>query len=113
MDRFADHIAAKREMADVLRALVSSGAVTSSQVRRQVSVAVQALLDAGIADGTLRDDVPAPDVVAGIVGTFPACGPDRRDQVGRLLDLLMDGLRPGPLRAQALRSGPPPPHSCG
>jgi len=61
-----------------------------------MSVAVQALLDAGIADDTLRDDVPAQDVVAGmvgIVGVFLACGPDQRDQVGRLPDLLMDGLR--------------------
>jgi AcrR family transcriptional regulator len=95
MDRFADYIAAKREMADVLRAVVSSGAVTSSQVREELSVALQALLDAGAADGTLRDDVPAEDVVAGVVGVFLACGPDARDQVGRLLDLFMDALRHG------------------
>ncbi|GAA0899577.1 TetR/AcrR family transcriptional regulator [Streptomyces asiaticus] len=95
MDRFADYIAAKREMADVLRAITSSGTITSSQAREEVSVAVQVLLDAGIADGTLRDDVPAQDVVASTVGAFLACGPDQRDQVGRLLDLLMDALRRG------------------
>lgn len=96
MDRFADYFAAKREMADVLRAVVSSGAVTSSQVREQLAVAVQDLLDAGAADGTLRPDVAAQDVVAGVVGAFLASGPDRRDQAGRLLDLLVDALRRGP-----------------
>lgn len=95
MDRFADYMATKREMADVLRVVISSGAVTSSQVREEMAVAVRALLDAGAADGTLREDVSAPDVVAGTVGAFLACGPERREQVGRLLDLLVDGLRRG------------------
>jgi hypothetical protein len=72
MDRFAHYIAAKREMADVLRAV-------GSQVRdEEMSVAVKALLDAGIADNTLRGDVPAQDVVADTVGVFLACGPDPR-----------------------------------
>jgi AcrR family transcriptional regulator len=95
MDRFADYMAAKREMADVMRAVMSSGAVRKSQVREEMAEALQELLDAGIADGTLRDDVPAADVVAGTVGVFLACGPEGRDQVGRLLDLLVDGLRRG------------------
>lgn len=94
MDRFAEYIAAKREMADVLRAVVSSGAVTSTQVREQLSTAVQPLLDAGIADGTLRNDVPAEDVVAGTVGTLLACPPDNPDQINRLFDLLIAALRP-------------------
>jgi AcrR family transcriptional regulator len=94
MDRFADYIAAKREMADALRAVVASGAITSSQIRGQMSGAVRLMLDAGAAAGTLRDDVPAVDVVASLVGTFLACGqPDQRDQANRMLDLLMDALR--------------------
>jgi AcrR family transcriptional regulator len=94
MDRFADYIAAKREMADALRAVIASGAITRSQTRRQMSAAVQLMLDAGAAAGTLRDDVRAEDVVASLVGTFLACGqPDQRDQARRMLDLLMDALR--------------------
>ena len=93
MDRFADYIAVKREMADALRAAISSGAITSSQAREELSAAVQTLLDAGGAAGTLRDDVRAEDVVAGLVGIFLACNqPDQRVQAGRLLDLLMDSL---------------------
>lgn len=94
MDRFADYVAAKREMADALRAVIGSGAITSSQIRGQMSAAVQLMLDAGAAAGSLRDDVRAEDVVASVVGTFLACGqPAQRDQVRRMLDLLMDALR--------------------
>lgn len=95
MDRFADYVSAKREMAGALRAVIASGAVTSAQARAQLSAAVQAMLDAGAADGTLRGDVAAADVVAGLVGVFLACGQlGQREQAGRLLDLLVDGLRP-------------------
>jgi AcrR family transcriptional regulator len=94
MDRFADYLATKREMADALRPVVASGAITSSQIRGQMSAAVQPMLDAGAAAGTLRGDVRAEDVVASLVGTFLACGqPEQRDQARRMLDLLMEGVR--------------------
>jgi AcrR family transcriptional regulator len=94
MDRFADYLTAKREMADALRAVIASGAITWSRSRAQMSTAVQTLLVAGAAAGPLRGDVRAEDVVASLVGIFLACGqPEQRSQAGRLLDLLMDGLR--------------------
>lgn len=94
MDRFADYIATKREMADALRALIADGTVTRSQAREELSVAVRRMLDAGAAAGTLRDDARAEDVVVALVGVFSVCAlPDQRGQAGRLLDLLMDGLR--------------------
>ncbi len=95
MDRFGDYLTAKREMAGALRAVIASGAVTRSQTRAQMSTAVMAMLKAGASGGTLRDDVQAEDVVASLVGIFLACGqPGQRDQAGRMLDLLVDGLRP-------------------
>lgn len=95
MDGFADYVTAKREMASALRAVIASGAVTSAQARAQLSAAVQTMLDAGTADRTLRGDVAAQDVVASMVGVFLACGqPGQREQAGRMLDLLVDGLRP-------------------
>jgi AcrR family transcriptional regulator len=94
MDRFADYLAAKREMADALRAAIASGVITHSRSREHMADAVQTLLDAGAAAGTLRGDVRADDVVATLVGIFLACGqPDQRSQADRLLDLLMDALR--------------------
>ena len=94
MDRFAEYIATKREMADALRALIADGTVTRSQAREELSRAVRRLLDAGAAAGTLRADVAAEDVVVALVGVFSVCTPpEQREQAGRLMDLLMDGLR--------------------
>ena len=106
MDRFADYIATKREMAEALRALIASGAVTRSEVREELSVAVRRLLDAGAANGDLRPDACAEDIVVALVGIVVVCPlPDQRAQAGRLFDLLMDGLR-GTGRAAARPANP-------
>jgi len=95
MDRFADYIATKRDMAEALRDIIASGAVTAEEARAELSTAIQHILDAGIAAGTLRNDIPAQDVVASLVGIVLACGrPEQREQAGRMMDLLLDGLRP-------------------
>ncbi|WP_067670284.1 TetR/AcrR family transcriptional regulator [Nocardia miyunensis] len=94
MDRFGDYISAKREMADALRAIIASGAITAEEARAELSTAVQKLIDAGSAQGTLRPDIPAQDVVASLLGIFLACGaPEQREQAGRMMDLLINGLR--------------------
>jgi AcrR family transcriptional regulator len=94
MDRFADYATAKREMADALRAVFASGAVTVSQAREQLTAAVQRILDAGITAGTLRDDVRAEDIVVTVVGMFTATSlAGGREQLRRMLDLLMDAVR--------------------
>jgi len=95
MDRFAGYVAAKRDMADTLRVIVAAGAITTSQSRERLAASVQVLLDAGAAAGTLRGDVLAQDVVVSLVGIFLACGPGQSEQAGRMMDLLMAGLRPG------------------
>lgn len=94
MDRFADYVRAKREMADALRAVFASGSVTVSQAREQLTAAVQTILGAGITAGTLRDDVRAEDIVATIVGMFTATSlAGGHEQLERMLDLLMDAVR--------------------
>jgi AcrR family transcriptional regulator len=94
MDRFADYVRAKREMADALRAVFAAGSVTVSHAREQLTAAVQTILDAGIAAGTLRDDVRAEDIVATIVGMFTATSlAGGHEQLERMLDLLMDAVR--------------------
>ena len=55
------------------------------------------LLAAGAADGSLRGDVTPADILASLSGVSLAAGaPEQRDQAGRLLDLLLDGLRHHP-----------------
>ncbi|MET0703097.1 MAG: helix-turn-helix domain-containing protein [Mycobacterium sp.] len=90
MDRYAGFVAAKRGMAESLHAMFASGAMQPSQTRESVLGAVTALLDAGAADGTLRADVSADDVVSSLIGIFLAS--HSTEQAGRMLDLLVDGL---------------------
>ena len=91
MDRFADYVSAKREMADALRSVFGSGAITSSTTRERLSAAIRPILEAGATAGTLRPGVDSLDVVASIAGIFvTAASPE---QAGRMLDLLMAGLR--------------------
>jgi AcrR family transcriptional regulator len=95
MDRFADYVATKRGMAETLRAVVASGPIKSTDTRDRLTATIQSLLDAGTAAGTVRGDVDARDVLASLTGVFLATGaPGQREQAGRMLDLLMDGLRP-------------------
>ncbi len=94
MDRFVDYLATKRGMADALRAVIASGANPYAHSRDRLLGAIGTLLDAGGRAGTLRRDVAAEDVLTGVNGICLAAGePAQREQAGRLLDLLMDGLR--------------------
>ena len=94
MDRYIDYMRTKRGMADALRAVIASGGSPYAQSRDRLITAITALLAAGAAAGTLRADVQPADVLASLSGVSLAAGePAQRDQAGRLLDLLMDGLR--------------------
>jgi AcrR family transcriptional regulator len=94
MDRYIDYMATKRGMADALRAVIASGGTPYAQSRDRLIGAITALLEAAAAAGTLRRDVEPVDVFASLAGVALTAGePAQRDQAGRLLDLLMDGLR--------------------
>jgi AcrR family transcriptional regulator len=90
MDRYANFVAAKRGMAESLRAMVDSGAVEQRQTRASIVGAVELLLNAGADDGSLRSDVRAGDVVSSLLGIFLASASP--GQTGRLLDLLVAGV---------------------
>ncbi|AHH16985.1 putative transcriptional regulator, TetR family [Nocardia nova SH22a] len=92
LGRYADFVATKRGMAEALREAIASGAVTSAQTRERLSAAIADILTAGASEGVLRSDVRPQDVTAAMAGATLA-GIDR-EQIDRLLDLLVDGLRP-------------------
>jgi AcrR family transcriptional regulator len=95
MDRYAEFVVTKRGMADTFRAMVADGTLVAGETRAAVTGAVGTLLTAGARAGTLRGDVTADDVVTLLVGVFVAtAGSDDRARVGRLLDLVLGGLRP-------------------
>ena len=94
MDLFGDWIATKNGMLDTLLAMIESGEIAHAQTRTELLAAITTILDAGRAAGDLRSDVTAEDIAATLIGIFTvAPRPAREASAGRLLNLLMDGLR--------------------
>jgi AcrR family transcriptional regulator len=94
MDRFVEYTTTKRGMGEALRALIASGGDPFSHSRDRLTGAVRTLLAAAATAGTLRDDVTAEDVLVSLSGiSLATAGPEHHEQAGRLLDLLLDGLR--------------------
>jgi len=96
MDLFGDWIATKNGMLDTLPTMIDSGEIAHAQTRTELLAAITTILDAGHAAGDLRCDITAEDIAASLIGIFTvAPRPEHEAQAGRLLDLLMDGLRSG------------------
>jgi AcrR family transcriptional regulator len=96
MTVFADWAATKHGMADTLLALMSSGRIEPGRMRAQLIEIVSLFLDAGVAVGDLRPDADADDVAAILAGVLVVAGaPSQRAQAARMLNIVLDGLRPG------------------
>jgi hypothetical protein len=88
-------------MLGTLLAMVETGAMTHGQGREGLLAALTSILEAGRKAGDIRSDANAEDVSASLIGIFSvASAPAQKDQLKRLLDLLMDGLRPRPKSAR-------------
>jgi hypothetical protein len=95
MDLFGDWIATKNGMLDTLLAMIEKGEIAHGQTRTELLAAITTILDAGRAVGELRRDVTAEDIAAALIGIFTVAPKSQREVLGgRLLDILMDGLRP-------------------
>ncbi len=95
MDRYAAFIDAKRGMLDTLRSGWAAGTIATPDTRARITAVLAGFLTAGTRQGVLRGDVAAEDVTAALVGTFLSTATiGAPGQSGRLLDLLVDGLRP-------------------
>jgi AcrR family transcriptional regulator len=97
MDLFGDWIATKNGMLDTLLAMIESGEIAHAATQTELLTAIDAILDAGRATGELRSDVTAEDIAASLIGIFTVARPPEYDaRASRLLNILMDGLRPTP-----------------
>lgn len=96
MQRFVDYIAAKRGMANSLKLLLASNSEFFAETSGKIPAAVQRLVDAAIAQGSIRSDIDSSDVLHALSGVYnlPQT-PDWRERSRRLVTLLMDGLRWG------------------
>ncbi|WP_433076417.1 TetR/AcrR family transcriptional regulator [Dactylosporangium sp. CA-052675] len=93
MDAFIDYSATKRGLAEALRTVIAAGGQPFAQSRARMESALAELLAAGAGSG-LRQDVDPYDVLVALSSvSLWVSEPQRRAQGGRVLDLLMDGLR--------------------
>jgi AcrR family transcriptional regulator len=92
MERFAQYVATKRGMGEALRSSVASDSPLFANTRVKIVDALQLVISAGAADGTLRGDVDPEDVfrAMGAVWHLPMT-PGWQDQVKRLVDGLRFG----------------------
>jgi AcrR family transcriptional regulator len=98
MDLFAEWAVTKHGMIDTLRATVASGRLESDRMRAELVAIVGTFLDAGAVAGDIRPDADADTVAATLAGILSVAGAaEQREQAARMLELLMDGLRPHPL----------------
>jgi AcrR family transcriptional regulator len=110
MSKVLDYLAAKHGMADTLRTLLQNDEKLSSQTREQLTGAIEEFRLAGINQGLIRGDVPAPDILMILAGvTLVAGGVHQREQAERLLNLLMDGLTRSDYSELPTGSSPPKP----
>ena len=96
MERFVEYAATKRGMAAALQSVVNADSRFYADTYAQIVAALTSLLQAGIDAGTIRPDADAEDVLRAMRGAWLVTDEQhRQDLAGRLLDLLMDGLRYG------------------
>ncbi|NED92469.1 TetR/AcrR family transcriptional regulator [Streptomyces sp. SID11233] len=94
LDRYAAFVATKRGMLDTLHAGWASGRIATPTTRERISAAIGAILAEGARAGSLRADVDPDDVTMMLLGIFSTAAGNTPEQTGRLLDLVVDALRP-------------------
>ncbi|WP_455568594.1 TetR/AcrR family transcriptional regulator [Streptomyces inhibens] len=96
MDRLAQYAMAKAGLADAMRQATSAHGSLAALGRGSVTSAVALLLKANEEAGTIRPGVTPDDFVLAIAGLWQIDPhSDWQSRAGRLLDLVMDGLRAG------------------
>jgi AcrR family transcriptional regulator len=96
MDRLAQYAMAKAGLADAIRKATSAPGSPAKPGHGPVSEAVELLLRANEEAGTIRSGVTPDDFILAIAGLWQIDPRgDWQARAGRLLDLVMDGLRVG------------------
>lgn len=95
MQHYATFVATKRGMAETLRAGWASGRIATPSTRERITAAIATILARGAEAGSLRADVEPEDITAMLLGIFlSTAASSTPEQTERLLDLVMDALRP-------------------
>jgi AcrR family transcriptional regulator len=95
MRLFVDYIATKKVMASALGAIVASTPELYASSTGQITNAMVLLVDRASAAGDIRPNVDPNDLLRALVGfTYGNANPGWQASALRLIDILIDGLRP-------------------
>ena len=95
MASFVDYVLTKNGMSEALPAILAARDGLRAHSRDVLRAAIDRILRAAVAAHLLRDDVPADDVMMAVGGvTLIVSHEHQRALADRLLDLVIDGLRP-------------------
>ncbi|UQU66543.1 TetR/AcrR family transcriptional regulator [Couchioplanes caeruleus] len=91
---FVHHLQAHEGLARTLETLMTTRSGTLADGGRELGLVITELLDAGVQEGTIRDDVGAGAVLMALQGICGACGrPGSRADADGAVTLIVDGLR--------------------
>jgi AcrR family transcriptional regulator len=95
MRLFVDYIATKKVIASALASLVGGAANLYATSGSRITEAMALLVARAAASGDIRPDVDPDDLLRALVGfTYGNSSPGWEASARRLIDILMDGLRP-------------------
>lgn len=95
MLRFADWVSERRGICEALVAMSASGRFGTGPVCDEVQQILAMMLEAGSAAGELRSNVDPVDVGSILASILSVAGaPEQRPQLNRMLDIVIDGLKP-------------------
>lgn len=95
MRLFVDYIATKKVIASALASIVGGAADLYAASGVQISDAMALLVARAATAGDIRADTDPKDLLRALVGfTYGAAGPSWQASALRLIDILMDGLKP-------------------
>ena len=95
MRLFIDYIAAKRVIAPALKSLVGGGSALYADSGARINEAIALLVERARASGDIRPDAEPADLLRALIGfAYVNSAPDWEASARRLIDLLIDGLKP-------------------
>ncbi|CAB56660.1 TetR family transcriptional regulator [Streptomyces sp. SID7813] len=95
LERYAAFVATKRSILNTLHSGWASGRLVMPATRERITAAIGTMLAQGARAGSLRGDVAPDDVTAMLLGVFlSTAADDEPERTERLLDLVVDALRP-------------------
>lgn len=92
VDQFADFLVTKHGLAEAMRSDRSGFERLHAEFIERLVPVCRRLLEAAAADGLIRDDVRAIDLMQGVGNLCIGAGADSRYDARRMIEVLLDGL---------------------